>query len=232
MRRHTRPLFLILLGTVVLGLAAPAWAAKFEETRIFIEYNSSAGDLGFQVSLDAEEWRSLKIVNPAGVTICDIVGKGPYQNLGLSELFFEGAEPSLDDFPLDKLLALFPEGKYKFTAVTVEGTRLEGTWMLTHAVPAGPHVSSEVNGDDVVIRWDHVTGPPAGFPQRKIVIVGYQVLVGAADEFQINLPASSSQVTLPREFVESMARGAHPFEVLAIESSGNQTITEGSFETP
>jgi len=31
--------------------------------------------------------------------------------------------------------------------------------------------------------------------------------------------------------VESLARGAHAFEVLAIDVSGNQTITEGSFET-
>lgn len=229
MTRHIRPIGLILVTAAALGLTAPAWAGRFEATRIYIEYNSTDNDLGFHVFLDAEEWKSVRIVNPAGVTIFDVAGKGPYGNLGLSELFFEGAEPSLDSFPLDKLLALFPEGKYKFNGVTPDGIRLAGTGTLSHAVPAGPIVSSEVNGDDVTIRWEPVTGPPPGFPQRTITIVGYQIIV---DPFQVTLPASSTQVTLPREFVQSLARGSHGFEVLAIDASGNQTITAGSFETP
>jgi len=219
----------LLLGVVALGLVVPAWAKSFEETRIYIEYNSTDNDLGFHVFLDAEEWKSVKIVNPAGVTIFDVAGKGAYQNLGLSELFFEGAEPSLNDFPLDDLLALFPEGKYRYIGVTVGGSRLTGRATLTHAVPAGPNVSSQVDGDDVTIRWDPVTGPPAGFPQKDIQIVGYQIIV---DPFQVTLPASSTQVTLPREFVQSLDHGQHGFEVLVIEAGGNQTITQGSFETP
>src|SRR5262245_21692057 len=101
MTRHLRLLPLVLLGASVLTLAAPA--GKFEATRIFIEYNSTDHDLGFHVFLDAEEWKSIRIVNPAGTTIFDVAGKGPYGNLGLSELFFEGSEPNLDDFPLDDL---------------------------------------------------------------------------------------------------------------------------------
>ena len=228
MTKGARMLCLLLVAVAALGLAAPGWAAKFEETRIYIEYNSTDNDLGFHVFLDAEEWKSIKIINPAGTTIFDVAGKGAYGDLGLSELFFEGAEPSLDDFPLDKLLALFPEGKYKFIGVTVEGARLAATGTLSHAVPAGPAVSSEVNGDDVIIRWDPVTSPPAGFPREKIEIVGYQVIV---DPFQVTLPASSTQVTLPREFVQSLQPGRHGFEVLAIDASGNQTITAGSFAT-
>ena len=73
-----------------------------------------------------------------------------------------------------------------------------------------------------------MTGTPEGFPNRAITIVGYQVLV---DPFQVTLPATNNEVTLPREFVQSLASGDHPFEVLAIEAGGNQTITEGSFAT-
>jgi hypothetical protein len=218
----------VLLIGVALGLGSPTWAAKFPIARIYIEYNSSANDLGFHVSLDAEDWNSLKIVNPAGTTIFEVQGKGPYQELGMTELFFEGAEPSLDEFPLDDLLALFPEGKYQFIGVTVGGTRLSSQVTLSHAVPDGPAVSSEVNGDTIIIRWDPVTSPPEGFPQRRIQIVGFQIIV---DPFQVTLPASSSQVTLPREFVQSLAPGVHDFEVLAIDVSGNQTITEGTFVT-
>jgi hypothetical protein len=229
MTGQKRLLSMLLLGTLALTLTARSWAAKFEVARIYIEYNSTANDLGFHVSLDGEDWKTLKIVNPKGTTIFEVVGKGPYRDLGLTELFFEGAEPSLDDFPLDDLLALFPEGQYKFVGETVDGARISRTGTLTHAVPDGPSVSAEVDGDTVTIRWEPVTGPPEDFPNRRIQIVGYQILV---DPFQVTLPASSTEVTLPPEFVESLQPGEHPFEVLAIEAGGNQTITEGSFVTP
>lgn len=218
----------LLLGGMALGLAVPATAAPFKEARIYIEYNGSANDLGFHVVLDAEDWRTLKIVNPAGVTIFEVEGKGGYTNLGLTELFFEGAEPSLDDFPLEDLLALFPEGKYKFIGTTVEGARLSSTATLSHAVPVGPEVFAEVDDDTVVIHWDPVDEAPDGFPVQEVDIVGYQVIVGS---FQVTLPASSTSVTVPREFVESLPNGAQDFEVLAIDASGNQTITEGVFQT-
>ena len=110
----------------------------FPEARIFIEYNSTANDLGFHVFLDAEDWKEVEIINPNGRTIFEVEGKGGFGKLGLTELFFEGAEPSLDDFPLEDLLALFPEGKYTFIGTTVEGKTLISKPILTHAVPAGP----------------------------------------------------------------------------------------------
>ena len=228
MMRPMRMLHVLLLGAVVFGLGAYAWAAKFPIARIYIEYNQTANDLGYHVSVDGEDWKSLKIVNPAGKTIFEVAGRAAYQDLGMTELFFEGAEPSLDEFPLENLLALFPEGRYTFTGLTVGGARITSRATLTHAVPEGPPVSADVSGDTVVIRWDSVTGTPEGFPNRAITIVGYQVLV---DPFQVTLPATSTEVTLPREFVQSLAPGDHPFEVLAIEAGGNQTITEGSFAT-
>ena len=38
-------------------------------------------------------------------------------------------------------------------------------------------------------------------------------------------------MTLPPEFVGGLEAGVHNFEVLAIEQSGNQTITESTFTT-
>lgn len=229
MARKLCPTVLSLTAVIALVAASPARSAKFEEGRIYIEYNSTANDLGFHVALDGEDWSKLRIVNPKGKTIFSVQGSGPYQQLGMTELFFEGAEPSLDDFPLEDLLHLFPRGRYKFSGVTVDGTILVKRALLSHAVPAGPVVSSDVNGSSIIISWDPVTGPPLGFPVSTIQIAGYQVLV---DPFQVTLPASATQVTLPPEFVQSLAPGDHPFEVLAIEVSGNQTITEGTFSTP
>jgi hypothetical protein len=234
MTRSVRLTQVLLSGAAALAfsaaLSAPAGAAPFEAARIFIEYNSTDNDLGFHVFLDAEDWKSVKIVNPSGATIFQVAGKGPYgkPNLGLSELSFEGAEPTLDDFPLEDLLALFPEGPYTFSGVTADGIQLSATSTFSHAVPDGPSVSTEVDGDTIVIRWQPVTGPPPGFPNEKIEIVGYQIIV---EPFQVTLPATSTEVTLPREFAETLEPGRHGFEVLAIDASGNQTITESSFDT-
>ncbi|MDP2602094.1 MAG: hypothetical protein Q8S00_05820 [Deltaproteobacteria bacterium] len=59
--------------------------------------------------------------------------------------------------------------------------------------------------------------------------MGYQVIVGL---FQVTVPATKTSVTVPPEFVESLASGEQLFEVLAIEAGGNQTITESSFTKP
>src|SRR3989304_7221687 len=127
------PGVLVAAVALILGATAPeAWAKKFAEARIFIEFNFTGNDLGFHVFLDAEDWKEVEIVNPNGRTIFEVEGKGGFGNLGMTELFFEGAEPSLDDVPLDGLLALFPEGKYKFIGTTVEGKTLMSTAALTH----------------------------------------------------------------------------------------------------
>jgi hypothetical protein len=228
MTNRRRPLIAVLLLAVVLGLAPPARAAQFPEARIFIEYNSTDNDLGFHVSLDAEDWRKVTISNPGGITIFQVEGKGAFGDLGMSELFTEGAEPTLSEVPLQVLFARMPEGRYTFRGVTVNGRSLLSRATLSHAVPAGPEVSVIASGDDVVIRWEPVTGPPPGFPNRAITIVGYQVIVGS---FQITLPASSTSMELPDELIASLGPGEHGFEVLAIDASGNQTITAGTFTT-
>ena len=89
--RHTRMLTFSLAALVALivGATSPeTWAAKkkleLEISRIYWEYNSSANDLGVHVSLDGEDWRKLKIINPAGRTIFEVEGRGPYRMLGLT----------------------------------------------------------------------------------------------------------------------------------------------------
>jgi hypothetical protein len=47
--------------------------------------------------------------------------------------------------------------------------------------------------------------------------------------FSVDLPATITKVTVPPEFIQANAE--YIFEVLAIEASKNQTISEGSFTT-
>ncbi len=232
-RRSTLPLAVVAAVAVLSGNASPechAAEVPFSIAKIYWEYNASANDLGVHVSLDAEDWRRLKISKPSGRAIFEVEGKGPYWELGMTELFFEGAEPSLDEFPLAGLLARFPEGPYEIAGRTVDGEELESTVMFSHAIPAGPAVSAAVGpGNSLVISWSAVTGPPPGFPDKPINIVGYQVIVGL---FQVTVPATTTSVTVSPEFVASLASGEQPYEVLAIEASANQTLTEGTFVKP
>ena len=228
MSRHNRMLA-CFLAVMVPVLVASSGAARqtLDVSSIFFEYNATANVLGVHVSLDGESLTQLSITNPRGTSVFDVEGSGPFGTLGLTELLLKGAESNLDEFPLDDLLRLFPAGTYRFSGRTVGREIIDGTGALTHAIPAGPKVSTTVGpGNRLVIRWTAVTGPPPGFPNRRIVIAGYQVIIGS---FKVSVPARTRKVTVPPEFVASLPFGTNQFEVLAIEASGNQTITEGTF---
>jgi hypothetical protein len=198
--------------------------------------------VGVQVLLDGEPWQSLKIESPDGRTILDITASRSLGEQGLTELFFESSEPSLDEIPLAEFLARFPEGKYKFEGKTIDGQEIEGEATFTQVIPAGPVVVSPKEGDEVdpknlVISWEAVTKKIEGSGEGNLVIVAYQVIVERTDNaqlgaalrtFDIKLRATSDptqSVTVPPEFLESGTE--YKFEVLAIEAGGNQTITEG-----
>jgi hypothetical protein len=247
--RHIRTLSVFLLAMIALILSAAAASAAAAKKppvllsikKIFFEYNSTAsafGDLGVHVFLDGEDWKEIKIINPDGRTIFDVEGKGPYKELGMTELFFEGAEPDLADVPLQELLDKFPAGDYKFVGRNVDGDKISDTATLSHAIPAGPTIVSAVlNGDgSLTITWNKVTGipnnPNVTFPNEPINVVAYQVIVS---DFQVTVPATGANtqsVTVSKEYVASLDSGEQLFEVLAIDISGNQTITESSFIKP
>ena len=232
-----------ILTTLAIGLAVgilclaaasrESWAAPFSAAKIIFEVNASDGDAGIQVFLDGEPWKIVKIFNPDKVQIAEFQGKGNLEGFGLTELFSESNEPPFEDFPLQDVLALFPEGKYEFKGTTVEGASLKSMATLSHVIPCGPVITSPgvLDPDMAEIEWTEVTNELDPSTEEcggstDLDIVGYQVIVGT---FQVTLPASATSVTVPPEFLEPNTM--YLFEVLAIEASGNQTITEGSFET-
>ena len=220
---------------LILTAAAPeGWAAQipFSKAKIIFEFNSTAKDLGIQVTLDGDPWNEIWIKDPKGRTILEVEGSGSLKNFGLTELFAESNEPNFADMSKAEILARFPAGVYRFYGNTVEGDRLVGTATLTHNLPDGPVILSPLGGvvdpANTVVSWNAVTTPPG------INIVGYQVIVERADAlrtFDIKLPGTATSVTVPPEFFEPGTQ--YKFEVLAIEAGGNQTITEGvPFQTP
>jgi len=240
MKCHLRALSIVLLAMAgLLGVAQQPRAEPFSAARIIVEVNASAGDGGIQIFVDGTEWNRLEVVDPAGQKIFDVFGSHSVGVTGVTELFFESAEPSFQDLPLNRLLLRFPAGAYRFEGVTVDGARLTGKATLSHNIPAGPRVVSPPDGATlagtapVVIDWDPVTQPYPG-TALPVTIAGYQVIVEREKPkpllaFNVTLPATVTRVTVPAEFIQ--ANADYKFEVLAIEQGGNQTITESSFKT-
>ena len=211
----------------------------FSKTKIIIEVNATDGDAGIQISLDAAGWKTLEVFDPNGEKIFAVRASGSVGIQGVTELSFESEEPSLEDVPLDELFVRFPKGDYEFVGITVDGETLSGKAKLTHNIPAGPDIDSPKEGealdsnDAVVIKWDPVEEPFPG-ADSPVKIVGYQVIVDRVKPqplrvFSVDLPATATQVTVSPEFIQANAE--YKFEVLAIEASGNQTISESTFKT-
>lgn len=233
---HMLSVFLVVVVTLLVT-AAKLWAIPFSETKIIIETNATDGDAGIQILLDAVGWTRLKVFDPDGQQIFDVSGFGSVGMTGVTELFFESAEPSFEDLPLDQLLARFPAGTYTFEGTTVEGKTLTGKATLTHTIPDGPVIVSPLEGEVVdsnatVIIWNSVTVPFPG-TDSPVNIVGYQVIVERVKPtlrvFSVDLPATATEVTVPSAFMEP--KTLYKFEVLAIEAGGNQTISEVEFKT-
>lgn len=239
-RGHKRMWPVVFVGAVILLMTAPTlFAIPFSQTRIIIEVNATAGDAGIQIFVDAAGWQRLEVFDPNEVKIFDVTGSGSVGAQGVTELFFESAEPSFEEQALDELFARFPEGHYTFTGSTVDGQTLNGKATLKHNIPAGPEIVSPAEGavldanGPVVIDWEAVASP---FPGTALAVnvVGYQAIVERVKPqplqvFSVNLRPTVTQVTVSPEFIQGNAEYA--FEVLAIEASGNQTISEGGFKT-
>ena len=256
-KRHILLLPVFLVAVVALIFTVPTASAghrhekvELDDATIIVEVNSTDGDAGFQIFLDGEGWRRVSIYDPNWRQIFKVKTRGGVREIGGgTELFLETAEPEYEGLvELQELLDLLPPGDYRFYGRTVEGDWLYGTAELTHVIPAGPVIiepalddeatvledeedeCAGVEIDEAEISWDPVT--TTIFGSTGIVIVGYQVIVENEDsgnEFNITLPAETTSVTVPEEFLELGME--YKFEILAIEESGNQTITESCFET-
>jgi hypothetical protein len=227
MKRLTLPILLAAVAVPTLGVEAKKPTMPFEAVKIIIEFNATDQDAGIQISLDAEAWKTVSVIDPNGHKIFAVSPKRTLKTLGGSELFLESDEPGLADVPLTDLFDQFPEGTYTFIGKSPDGESLESTATLSHKIPDGPTIVSPATFDPAhaVIAWNAVT-TPAG-----IDIAGYEVIIEKDDfhVFDIKVPGTTLEVTIPPEFLEPATQ--YTFEVLAIDKGGNQTITSTTFTT-
>lgn len=233
---------LLFLGgaAALVGIAATASsgspgakagkAVKLEDSTMIVEINATDGDAGIQPFLDGEPWTRMAILAPNGRRILDLDAEGRLNKHGLTELFAESDEPEFSELPLNKFKKRFPAGTYRFRGKTTEGRKLVGRARLSHDFPDGPEITAPTEGqtlshEDAVASWNPGSQP------NGVRIVGYEVIVERENPlrvFSADLPASQTSITIPAEFLEPGAK--HKIEVLAIEKSGNQTITEVPFK--
>jgi hypothetical protein len=242
--KHT--LALALLGLSLAALPAPARADEsknedeprkiipFTDARLRIEVNATDGDSGLHALLDAEGWRHVKIYDPRGRLVFHVAGGGSVKKTGLTELFFESAEPGFEELPLEEFLKRFPAGPYRCVGKTIQGDTLFSIATLTHALPDGPVLLSPPDGsvqdpNNTVVSWAPVPDPPGSR------IVRYEVLVvedGSVPKrvFSAVIPATHTSMTIPAAFL--VPDSSYKWEILAIEAGGNQTLSEASFRIP
>jgi hypothetical protein len=145
----------------------------FDEARLFLELNDTDGDLGIHGKVDGDEWKYLEIEDPSDRKMLNLWVRGRLRRQGLTELFFESAEPTFDELDPEKFFRRFPEGEYDIEGYTLDGEERESEVYLSHVIPAAPD-GVKINGMDapedcdgdlpeidptggVTISWDQVT---------------------------------------------------------------------------
>jgi hypothetical protein len=166
----------------------------------------------------------------------------------MAGVFFESREPPVSEFSMKDLAAAFPEGNYTIRGKAFDGKVLVGSANFTHDVPAAPTITAPdlaedpeqpgapVPRENLVIDWEPVTETTAGDP---VNITGYEVIVTKENHedphgfsrpiYDVHVPPALDALSVPEEFLEPAT--VYELEVLALEESGNQTISVGFFVT-
>jgi hypothetical protein len=215
-----------------------------KEAKLNIEHNATDRDTGFQGFVDSEGWRRLDARGPDG-KVLRFQGLGSLGDLGLTELFFETVEPENADVPIKEMLAKLPEGRYTFEGPGRENGESTGPTLgralLTHDIPRGPELVSPAEGttvptQGVMADWEPVSTTITGKPTK---IIAYQLIIEKDVDpprhmigkfgLSMYLPPSVTRIEVPDGFLEPDT--AYNWEVLAIERSGNQTLSSAAFAT-
>ena len=225
------------------GRTTPIATAK-----LIIEYNSTDDDIGVHGAFDDHGWSELCVFDPSGRPIVVVDPRRQLNDLTMAGIFFESREPPSSEFSMADLAAAFPEGRYAVRGRSFDGTVLSGRATFTHDVSAPPTITSPEIADEpdqtglpvsragLDVGWDHVTETVTGDP---ITITGYQVIITkvvhddpngfSRPTYDVHVPATQSSLSVPMEFLEPGT--VYELEVLALERSGNQTISVGFFMT-
>jgi hypothetical protein len=220
----------------------------FDEARLFFELNDTDGDLGIHGLIDGDEWKRLEIEDPNDVRMLDVLVRGRLRRQGLTEIFFESAEPPFDELAPKQFFKRFPEGIYDIGGITLDGRELDSEVRLSHVlaapaanirvatIPAAANCDVEplpsVSGP-VIIDWDPVTkSHPTIGKSGRVAVDHYELIVEREEPqlliFSVMLPPEVTEFEVPEGFI---ALGdSFKFEIIVRATTGNQTAVESCFE--
>jgi hypothetical protein len=250
---HIERRWLAVLAAAAVSGVAPAENGKeqeipFEEARLFFELNDTDGDLGIHGLIDGDEWKRLEIEDPNDVRMLDVLVRGRLRRQGLTEIFFESAEPPFDELAPREFFKRFPEGVYDIGGITLDGQELDSEVRLSHVLAAPPanirvaSIPAAKNCDveplpslsrPVTIDWDPVTRshPRIGKP-GPVTVDHYELIVEREEPklliFSVMLPPERTQFTVPAGFIS--LGDSFKFEIIVRATNGNQTAVESCFE--
>lgn len=225
---------------------------EFDEAELYFELNNTDGDLGIHSVVDGEAWTSLIYEDLDGRVLIDVQLSGAMAEQGLTEFFFESAEPTFDVVSPTEFFTRFPGGVYDFEGTTIEGLNIEAEATLSQVLPApaivyigaNPMNSFEGCADDPAsdptamlersgglrVEWDPVTShhPDIGMPGEIEIEIYQFVFEGEDVHLTVDLDADTTEFVIPSEFVESGDFGK--MEVVVRDSTHNQVGTEACFQ--
>ena len=241
------PIFLLAaaMSTSTLVVADDDDEEPFDEAFLFFELNDTDGDFGIHGKIDGGPWKKMEIEGPNERTLLKVRARGKLSRQGMTELFFESAEPCFPDDPEcedpldpDTFFERFPEGEYEVEGKTLDNEELESEVILSHIIPAAPD-SVKVNGvpvgDDcvedvirpVVLSWDAAELSHSELGRTGPVQIRYYEVVIEIDESDFKstamiprLPvAGRASWTIPDDFFD-LTDGLAPddeykFEILS-----------------
>ena len=236
MKYFKLPIYALAAALITAPTVANAWwwnwdddddddvEIPLDEAELFFELNDTDGDLGIHGFADGDEWKELEIEAPNGRELMDIRVKSRLKRQGVTELFFESAEPCFpddcdeDDLPglsPEKFFKRFPQGTYEIEVELLDGDERESEVYLSHVIPAAPEIKTigrkafdednctvavpEANGD-VIVEWDEVDSSHEDLGIPGDVDVMYYEFVVEIDETDWK----SSSIIPPQDGINSM----------------------------
>lgn len=238
-----------LLSVLPLALAATilaptAHALELTEAELYFELNDTDGDLGLHSSIDGGPYTHLEIEGPGDRKLIDMRATGALARQGLTQLFFESAEPSFDELAPEIFFRRFPEGRYEITAETASGDEAEAVVRLSQ-VMASRVPNLTVNGipsvdcdeatlplvsGPVTINWGPVTHSHPTIGRRgPVQIARYEFFVERPGvKLGTTLPSTVTQFDVPQD-IRMLGASRIKYEIIARTSTGNNTAVEACF---
>jgi hypothetical protein len=209
----------------VADTAPPDPAQPFDIAEIHVEKNATDDDT--EIVIEAvggdDGLCQFRIYAPDGRAIVH-VNSVDKSTGGQREFVIESPEP-----PGDAILALYPEGLYRFRGRTCGGERFASTDSLSHDLPAAavitsPAADSEVDASNgIVIEWSAVPG---------VTEYALELENESADPEQslsLNLPPDTTHFEVPASWLAAGAE--YQVGVATVAPNGNVVFAEIQFTT-